>query len=87
MIKKIILTVLLVSMVAILFAQAKQDDIIKTNYKQKSAKMAMMLSAVFPGAGQFYANKKSVTAYIFPAIEVGLWYGYLHYRNKGNQIE
>ena len=41
---------------------------------EKSANLAMMMSAVIPGAGQFYVNKRSITAYIFPVIEIGLWY-------------
>ena len=77
---------ILLSLVGVVFAQAK-DEIIKTEYKQKSAAKAMMLSAIFPGAGQFYANKKSITSYIFPVLEIGLWYGYFKYYNKGSDIE
>ncbi len=86
MIRKLILVVVLTSLVGIMFAQTK-DNFIKTEYKQKSAAKAMMMSAIFPGAGQFYSNKMSITAYIFPVIEAGMWYGYLKYRKKGKDIE
>ncbi|MCL2064979.1 MAG: hypothetical protein FWG98_11520 [Candidatus Cloacimonetes bacterium] len=42
--------------------------------EQKSAKLAMLMSAIVPGSGQFYINKRTPTAYIFPVIEIGLWY-------------
>lgn len=86
MIKKLIVTLILIGLVAMAFAQ-QNENIIKTKYKQKSAAKAMMLSAIFPGAGQFYSNKKSITTYIFPVVEAGLWYGYLKYRKKGINIE
>ncbi len=73
-------------MFSVIFAQEK-SEIIKTKYTQKSAARAMMLSAIFPGAGQFYSDKKSITTYIFPVLEAGLWYGYLKYRKKGQDIE
>ena len=87
MIKKIIVTLLLVSMTAIIFAESTDSDFVKTNYKQKSAAKALMFSAIFPGAGQFYASPKSITAYIFPVLEVGLWAGYFSYKKKGDDIE
>ena len=45
------------------------------------------MSAVLPGSGQFYVSKKSITAYIFPIIEIGLWYGMFHYENMGKDAE
>jgi len=71
-----------------LFAQSADDDIFEVNnYKKKSAKKAILMSSIFPGAGQIYANPKSITGYIFPVIEVGLWVGFLHFNNKGKDME
>ncbi|HPM03354.1 MAG TPA: DUF5683 domain-containing protein [Candidatus Cloacimonadota bacterium] len=63
-----------------------KDNIIQVQYQKKSAQKAMLYSAVFPGAGQFYVNKKSVLTYIFPVIEVALWTSYIHNYSKGNDI-
>ena len=75
--------VLILNLLAVIFAQEKKE----INYDQKSVKKAMLLSSLFPGAGQFYADKSSFTTYIFPILEVGLWIGYIHYYNKGLQTE
>ncbi len=64
-----------------------KNDIIKVNYQRKNAKLAMLMSAILPGAGQYYADKKSITTYIFPIIEAGLIYGYIDYTNKGHDLE
>jgi hypothetical protein len=64
-----------------------KNDIIKVNYKRKNAKLAMLMSAIVPGAGQFYADKSSITTYIFPVIEAGLIYGYINSMNKGIDME
>jgi hypothetical protein len=53
--------------------------------QEKSARTAMLMSAIFPGAGQFYVDKKSITAYIFPVIEIGLWYSYFSLYKKGDK--
>ncbi|MDO9577134.1 MAG: hypothetical protein Q7J16_04550 [Candidatus Cloacimonadales bacterium] len=83
MFKKIILIVLMLNLIVVIFAQEKTG----ITYDQKSVKKAMLLSSLFPGAGQFYADKSSFTTYIFPVLEVGLWIGYIHYYNKGLQTE
>lgn len=74
-----------------LFAQVEElepaDDIIQVHYEKKSAATAMLLSALFPGAGQFYADPSAVTAYIFPVIEIGLWYGFFMYNSEGADKE
>jgi len=57
-------------------AQELDNDIIQVNYEKKSLAKAMLLSSLFPGAGQFYANRRSITTYIFPLIEIGLIAGY-----------
>ncbi len=62
----------------------EEDDLFRIEYTKKSAAKAMLLSALFPGAGNFYANPKSITTYIFPLIEIGLWYGYIHYNKMGD---
>ena len=70
-----------------IFAQEVINDIIQVNYGKKSARKAMILSGIFPGAGQFYADKSSKTGYIFPVIEIGMWAGYIYFTNAGNNKE
>lgn len=81
--KKILTLTLIFFICTISFAQELQNDIIQVNYEQKSLAKAMLLSSLFPGAGQFYANKKSITTYIFPLIEIGLIAGYFINYNDG----
>lgn len=68
-------------------AQELNNDIIQINYEKKSLAKAMILSSLFPGAGQFYANRKSITTYIFPLIEIGLIAGYVINYNDGLDAE
>ena len=68
-------------------AQELDNDIIQINYEKKSLAKAMMLSSLFPGAGQFYANRRSITTYIFPLIEIGLIAGYFINYNQGVDAE
>ncbi len=77
--RKIIITLLIISLTAIVFADSKTE----LQTRQISVKKAMLLSSLFPGAGQYYADKSSFTTYIFPILEIGLWAGYLVYYNKG----
>lgn len=51
--------------------------------KEKNAVLGGVLSAVLPGAGEFY-SESYLKAGIFLALEAGLWAGYTIYRNKGN---
>ncbi len=44
------------------------NDLIKQNYNRKSAQLAMVMSMLVPGAGQFYANKTVLTTYYFPGF-------------------
>ena len=44
------------------------NDLIKINYNRKNAQLAMAMSMLVPGAGQFYANKTVLTTYIFPVL-------------------
>ncbi len=77
----IITLILIICSAAI--AQELENDIIQINYEKKSPAKAMMLSSLFPGAGQFYANRRSITTYIFPIIEIGLIAGYFINYNDG----
>lgn len=60
------------------------DDIIKVNFQKKDARLAMLFSAVLPGAGQFYAKKSSVATWVFPIIEAGLIGGIIYFNMQGN---
>jgi len=59
-------------------------DFIKVNYARKDARLAMVMSALVPGSGQFYADKSAFTAYLFPAIEIGMIAGIFIHQNKGD---
>ena len=88
MFHKIILILTIICLCVPLIAQdSNDDDIFDVKFEQKSAKKAMLLSTLFPGAGQFYANPKSITTYLFPILEIGLWTGYFYYQNEGKKIE
>ncbi len=50
---------------------------------KKSSALAGVLSAVVPGAGQFYA-KSFVKSAVFFGIEAGLWVLYAVFQGKGN---
>lgn len=85
--KNIILISLLCCLLFPLSAQEIRNDIIEIRHSRKSARKAMFLSSLFPGAGQYYADKSNLTAYIFPVIEIGLWTGYLYFKNEGKKAE
>ncbi|MCL1826978.1 MAG: hypothetical protein FWG20_02955 [Candidatus Cloacimonetes bacterium] len=53
---------------------------------EKSAAKAMIYSAIFPGAGQYYVSKKSVWTYVFPAVEIGLFVAANHFDKKGDRL-
>jgi hypothetical protein len=61
------------------------NDIIMVNYEKKNARLAMLMSAIIPGAGQFYADKSSITAYLFPVIEAAVIGGMIYYDKRGNK--
>ncbi len=86
MTKKIILILVIMILTLTLTSQEIKNDIIEVNYKQKSVAKAMILSSLFPGAGQFYADKKSITTYLSPLIEIGLLAGFFVYNEKGDDI-
>jgi len=81
--KKIFMITLILVICSAAIAQELDNDIIQINYEKKSLAKAMLLSSLFPGAGQFYANKRSITTYIFPLIEIGLIAGYVINYNDG----
>lgn len=81
--KKILMITLILIICSAAIAQELDNDIIQINYEKKSLAKAMLLSSLFPGAGQFYANRKSITTYIFPLIEIGLIAGYFINFNEG----
>ena len=52
---------------------------------EKSATLAMLMSAIVPGSGQFYVSKNTFTAYLFPLLEIGLWSLKIYLTNNGNE--
>ncbi|MDP8202836.1 MAG: hypothetical protein P9M11_11955 [Candidatus Tenebribacter burtonii] len=81
--KKTFIITLILIICSAAIAQEIDNDIIQINYEKKSLAKAMLLSSLFPGAGQFYANRRSITTYIFPLIEIGLIAGYFINYNQG----
>ncbi|MBN2828757.1 MAG: hypothetical protein JXR56_00385 [Candidatus Cloacimonetes bacterium] len=63
-----------------------QGEVIKMNDNAKDARLAMVMSMLVPGTGNFYANKSSFTTYIWPVLEIGLWAGFIYYRIEGDKI-
>ncbi|MDD4309419.1 MAG: hypothetical protein PHO32_03490 [Candidatus Cloacimonetes bacterium] len=59
------------------------NDIIQVNYSKKDARLAMVMSLLVPGAGQFYADKSSFTTYLFPVIELACIGGMIYYDSQG----
>lgn len=51
----------------------------------KKTVLAAALSAVIPGAGEFYAGSW-IKGSVFLAIEAAAWIGYSHYTDKGNRL-
>ncbi|MFZ0389301.1 MAG: hypothetical protein WAN36_02495 [Calditrichia bacterium] len=52
-------------------------------FSHKSVGKAVLMSAVIPGAGQFYAESYIKSA-VFLAVEGAAWYINFHYNNKGD---
>jgi hypothetical protein len=82
----ILIAIILMLLWVNLSAEELINDLFQVEQSQKSARKAMLFSAIVPGAGQFYANPASITAYFFPLVEVGLWFGYFYYRSEGDDI-
>jgi len=66
------------------YAQTEADTFI-FNY-EKSPGLAFFLSAVVPGAGEFYAGAKYRAAAFF-SVEVVSWVGYFNRKNNGEKLE
>ncbi len=64
-----------------------ENDIIEVNYDKKSAKLAILMSLIVPGAGSVYADHTRWHSYLFPIIDAALVYGYYYYDNKGHDQE
>lgn len=60
------------------------NDLITVNYGKKDARLAMVMSMILPGAGQFYADKSSLTTYIFPVLELSFIGGMIYFNNRGD---
>ncbi len=65
--------------------QTPADDIIRVNFEPKSARRAMLYSALLPGAGQFYAKPSAFTAYLFPVLELAAIGGIVWFNHQGNE--
>ncbi len=63
------------------------SDIISVKYEKKSVAKALLLSSIFPGAGQFYTDKSNYFSYVYAALEIGFLGGYLIYDKKGRDAE
>ena len=85
--KNLFFATLILMIICNLSAQTTEEEIIEYKYNMKSVAQAALMSAVLPGSGQYYANKKSITTYIFPIIEIGLWYGLISNNKKGSDAE
>lgn len=55
--------------------------------ERKSAARAIIMSAIFPGSGHFYVNRRAIGTYLFPIVEIALWVGYFHFDSQGRDIE
>lgn len=98
--RKILLCALLLGLLGSLVAKADEDwiwgdknqddketldeDFIKVNYEKRNPRVAMLMSALVPGAGQFYANKSAITAYVFPVLEIGMIAGLFYFKKQGD---
>lgn len=61
-------------------AESSKDDY--TNPSEMNPGKALMLSAIIPGAGQYYAGN-NIRAAVFLAIEIAAWTGVVYYYNQG----
>ena len=96
--KKTILILLGMALLSAAFAQNIDDlifqesddalaqDIISVKFEKKDARLAMLFSALVPGAGQFYAKPSAISAYLFPVIELGLIGGIVYFKSQGDKM-
>jgi hypothetical protein len=91
--KKHLLLLLISALTINIFAQPLIEDleiensVIQVNYQKKSAKLAVLMSAILPGAGSVYVNPNRWVGYIFPIIEGALIYSYFSYRKDATDQE
>jgi hypothetical protein len=91
--RKYLLLLLISTITITIFAQPLIDDlelensVIQVNYQKKSARLAVVMSAILPGAGSVYVSPKRWVGYIFPIIEGALLYGYISYRQDATDQE
>lgn len=96
--KKALLLILLWSVLASAMAQGIDDlifepeeddeeysDIIQVNFAKKDARLAMLMSALVPGAGQFYADRSAFITYVFPVLELAAIGGALYFDKIGDE--
>lgn len=62
------------------------EDNLQVKKKKKSVGLGVLLSAVLPGAGEFY-GENYLKAGIFFGIEVLAWATFAYFENKGNKKE
>ena len=60
--------------------------VIENEKSKKSPFKAVVLSAIIPGAGHWYAGSK-YKAVGYAAAEAALWFGRSHFNDKGDEIE
>ena len=63
----------------------ENDELIKVNFQKKDARLAMLFSALLPGAGQFYADKSAITTWIFPILEAGIIGSIVYFNMQGDR--
>ncbi len=95
--KKALLMILLLGVMASAMAQGIDDlifepeendsgsDIVRVNFAKKDARLAMLMSALVPGAGQFYADRSAFITYVFPVLELAAIGGALYFDKIGDE--
>ncbi len=96
--KKALLLILLLGVMAPAIAQGIDDlifepteedeeytDIVRVNFARKDARLAMLMSALVPGAGQFYADRSAFITYVFPVLELAMIGGALYFNKIGDE--
>ncbi|MBN2709183.1 MAG: hypothetical protein JXR46_09070 [Calditrichaceae bacterium] len=71
-----------------LLLKASEEDSLMTRetMEKKSGFKAVMFSALFPGAGQFY-TENYIRAAIYAGLEIAFWGAYAVYTKKGDDVD
>ena len=71
-----------------LLLKAGEEDtlMMRETMEKKSGFKAVMFSALFPGAGQFY-TKNYIRAAIYAGLEIAFWSAYAVYTKKGDDVD